>query len=88
MWQPRGVWCVSCRRVLADAWLELSHKTPEPLSAQLENTAQPAGTPGSTRAMKELAWEGAGFEQTLHLFRTGKEPGACLCQVFYSCCAL
>lgn len=37
MWQPGGVWCVSYRRVLADSWLELSHKTPEPLSAQLEN---------------------------------------------------
>lgn len=29
----QGVWCVSCRKVLADSWLELSHKTPEPLSA-------------------------------------------------------
>lgn len=38
MWQPGGVWCVSCRRVLADSWLELSHKTPEPLGAQLENS--------------------------------------------------
>lgn len=54
---------------MADSWLELSHKTPEPLSAQLENRV-------TTRSMKDFAWEGAEFGQTLHLFRIGKEPRA------------
>lgn len=57
----QGVWCVSCRQVLADSWLELSHKTPEPLSAP--NGSQPAGTPGSAGAVKDPPlvqdWEGA-----------------------------
>lgn len=66
---------MSCRRVLADSWLELSHKTPESLGAQLGNGV-------TAWAMKDLPWEGAECGQTLHSFRTGKEPRAVLCLVF------
>lgn len=38
--------------------------------------AQRAGTPGSARAMKDFAWEGAESGQSLHLLGIGKEPRA------------
>lgn len=62
----------------------------KPLSSSVPGQrmgSQPARTPGSARAIKDLPWEGAEAGQTLCLFRTGKEPRAllCLCQVFYFC---
>lgn len=51
----------------------------KPLSPSVSSQgmgSQPAGTPGSARAMKDLAWEGAESEQILHLFSIGKEPRA------------
>lgn len=84
MRQPGGVWCVSCRRVLADSWLELSHKTPEPLGAQLENRVTACWDPwlSQGREGKELS-----LGRACTCWGLGRNPGLCLCQVFYFCCA-
>lgn len=49
--------------------------------------SQPAGTPGSARAMKDLAWRELSLGRPSTFSGLGRNPGLCLCQVFYFCCA-